>query len=145
MKPLFYIVLLLLFISCNKAKQPADPTPSINVISDLPADALQFDTETHDFGVLQAGEKLSFAFKFKNTGEGPIQIKNAETDCGCISASFPQKTIKKGESGIIEVTFDSSGLFGRQLKTVGILWNSKELKHLIIFAEVENNQLEINY
>lgn len=145
MKPVFYIALFLIAIACNKTKQPVAPAPAENVVTELPAEALQFETETHDFGLLKAGEKLSFSFVFQNKGNGPIQVKNAGTDCGCISAQFPQKQINQGETGVIDVTFDSSGLFGRQLKTVEILWNSKELKHLIIFAEVENNQLEIKY
>ncbi|HCE56472.1 MAG TPA: hypothetical protein DER09_01430 [Prolixibacteraceae bacterium] len=145
MKTVFYIALFLIAISCNKTKQPIAPVPAENVDTDLPAEALQFETETHDFGLLKAGEKLSYSYVFQNKGDGPIVIKDAATDCGCISAQFPQKQINQGETGVIEVTFDSSGLFGRQLKTVEILWNSKELKHLIIFAEVENNQLEIKY
>lgn len=143
MKPVFYIALFLIVIACNKTKQPVAPAPAENAVTELPAAALQFETETHDFGQVKAGEKLSFSFVFQNKGEGSIVIKDAATDCGCISAQFTQKLVKPGESGVIEVTFDSSGLFGRQLKTVEILWNSKELKHLIIFAEVENEQIEI--
>lgn len=145
MKPVFYIALFLVAIACNKTKQPVAPAPAENVVTELLATALQFETETHDFGQLKSGEKLSFSFVFQNKGDGPIVIKDAATDCGCISAKFPQKQINQGETGVIEVTFNSAGLFGRQLKTVEILWNSKELKHLIIFAEVENNQLEIKY
>ncbi|MGE0020615.1 MAG: DUF1573 domain-containing protein [Draconibacterium sp.] len=145
MKPVFYIALFLVAIACNKTKQPVAPAPAENVVTELLATALHFETETHDFGQLKSGEKLSFSFVFQNKGDGPIVIKDAATDCGCISAKFPQKQINQGETGVIEVTFNSAGLFGRQLKTVEILWNSKELKHLIIFAEVENNQLEIKY
>jgi hypothetical protein len=42
-----------------------------------------------------------------------------------------------------EVEFNSSGLFGKQLKTIEIQSNSKEPKHLIIFAGVENELIEI--
>ena len=145
MKPVFYIVVFLFAVACIKTKPPVATAPAENVVAELPAIALHFETETHDFGQLKAGEKLSFSFVFQNKGEEFIQIKSATTDCGCISAHFTQKFVKPGESSVIEVTFDSAGLFGRQLKTVEILWNSKELKHLIIFAEVENNQLEIKY
>jgi hypothetical protein len=34
-------------------------------------------------------------------------------------------------------------MIGKQLKTLEIQSNSKEPKHLIIFAEVENEQFEI--
>lgn len=146
MKPVLYIVLLLLAVGCrdaNRQTKAVQPDPEITT---LPASALSFETETHDFGRVQSGEKLAYSFVFKNTGNGPILIKNAEADCGCITARFTQNQIKPGETGTIEVIFDSAGLFGRQLKTVEILWNSTELKHLIIFAEVENEQIEIeNY
>ena len=42
-----------------------------------------------------------------------------------------------------EVGIKSAGLFGKQLKTIEIQSNSKEPKHLIIFAEVENELIEI--
>jgi hypothetical protein len=145
MKTFFYIALFLIAISCNRIKQPVVTVPAENVVVELPANALQFETETHDFGQVKAGEKLSFGFVFQNKGNEPIQLKDAKTDCGCITARFPQKPVNPGETGVVEVIFDSAGLFGRELKTVEILWNSKELKHLIIFAEVENNQLEIKY
>jgi len=143
MKTGFYYFLILFAVACTNPKQQAPTVQPVTNIAELQPDALQFDTEMHDFGHLQAGEKLSFGFVFKNTGDGPILIKNVETDCGCIVAKIQQKQVNQGESGVVEVTFDSAGLFGRQLKTVEILWNSKELKHLVIFAEVENNQLEI--
>jgi hypothetical protein len=143
MKPAFYIALFLFSVACNRTKQPV--TPAKNVVIELSATAMHFETESHDFGQVKAGEKLSFSFVFENKGDSPIVIKSAETDCGCISARYPEKPVEPGKTGVLEVIFDSAGLFGRQLKTVEILWNSKELKHLIIFAEVENNQLEIKY
>lgn len=145
MKLVFYIALFFIAVACGKTKQTAAPAGAQNIVAELPSTALQFETETHDFGQLKAGEKLSFSFVFQNKGESPIQIKSAETDCGCISARYPEQPVEPGKNGVVEVIFDSAGLFGRQLKTVEILWNSKELKHLIIFAEVENNQLEIKY
>ena len=137
---LFFLILVV--FSCNRQKSATDRPVKSETL--LPADALQFETESHDFGVLQAGEKTSFSFVFTNSGDQPIQIKNANPDCGCLSVRVDNKPIKPGERGMIEVIFDSAGEFGRQLKNIEIEWNSKELKHLIIFAEVENDQLIIN-
>lgn len=145
MKTFFYIALFLIAISCNKIKQPVVTVPNKNVIVELPANALHFETETHDFGLVKAGEKLSYGFVFQNKGNAPIWLKDAKIDCGCITARFRHEAVNPGETGVVEVIFDSAGLFGRELKSVEILWNSKELKHLIIFAEVENNQFEIKY
>ena len=137
---LFFLILVV--FSCNEQKTTTiQPVKSETL---LPTEALQFETESHDFGILKAGEKTSFSFVFTNSGDQPIQIKNAKPDCGCLSVRVDNKPVKPGEKGMIEVIFDSAGEFGRQLKNIEIEWNSKELKHLIIFAEVENDQLIIN-
>ena len=137
---LFFLILVVL--SCGQQKPVGEQPVKSEML--LPADALQFETESHDFGILKAGEKTSFSFVFNNSGDQPVQIKNAKPDCGCLSVRFDNKPVKPGEKGLVEVIFDSAGEFGRQLKNIEIEWNGKELKHLIIFAEVENDQLIIN-
>ena len=137
---LFFLILVVL--SCGQQKPVGEQPVKSETL--LPADALQFETESHDFGILKAGEKTSFSFVFSNSGDQPVQIKNAKPDCGCLSVRFDNKPVKPGEKGLVEVIFDSAGEFGRQLKNIEIEWNGKELKHLIIFAEVENDQLIIN-
>lgn len=137
---LFFLILVVL--SCGQ-KKPAGEQP-VKSEALLPTEAMQFETESHDFGILKAGEKTSYSFVFTNSGDQPIQIKNAKPDCGCLSVQFGNNPVKPGGKGMVEVIFDSAGEFGRQLKNIEIEWNGKELKHLIIFAEVENDQLIIN-
>ena len=72
-----------------------------------------------------------------------LHQSNTESDCGCVLVHFSKDPVKPGEKGKIEVEFDSSGLFGRQLKTIEIQLNCKEPKQLIIFAEVKNELIEI--
>src|SRR5437764_913077 len=43
----------------------------------------QFTEEEHDFGTIHEGEKVSFAFKFKNSGDGDLVIRSASGSCGC--------------------------------------------------------------
>lgn len=106
---------------------------------------VSFDQDVYDFGTLKAGEIVVCTFTFTNTGKADYLIGNIETECGCLSVQFPQKAIKPGETGNIEIEFDSSGMVGREYKTIEINGNSKELKHLAIFAKVENELLEIKY
>ncbi len=135
-------VLIFGLFSCagNKQKINTEPKNETKISEQLPK--IEFDEEMHDFGLIKAGEILTFSFQFTNPGEADLIINKAETDCGCIEATNTKKTILPGEKGIIEVKFNSAGLFGKQLKTIEIQSNSKEPKHLIIFAEVENEQIE---
>lgn len=85
---------------------------------------LTFDSDTHDFGTIVDGEVVSFAFKFKNTGNGDLIIRSAEGSCGCTVPEYPKEPVKPGRSGIINVTFNSSGKVGSQHKTVTVISNT---------------------
>lgn len=82
-----------------------------------------YETE-HDFGRIIAGEKVSYSFKFKNTGKSDLLITNVSASCGCTIPEFSKKPIKPGDEGIISVTFDSKGRSGLQKKTVTVLANT---------------------
>ncbi len=139
-------VVLLIFIialfSCSVKKQNEKTESDSKIIETKQTAQIEFDAEMHDFGKIKSGEILTFSFVFKNTGETDLIICNTETDCGCVHANIPEKTVKPGEKGLVEVEFNSAGLYGKQLKTLEIQSNSKEPKHLIIFAEVENELFE---
>jgi len=141
MNRVLLLALILALFSCSEKKPKLkNEEKSENIISQMPK--IEFDEEIHDFGVIKAGEILTYSFQFTNRGETDLIIDKAETDCGCIEATVVKSTVPPGEKGIIEVKFNSAGLFGKQLKTVEVKSNSKEPKHLIIFAEVENEQIE---
>jgi hypothetical protein len=123
-----------LFVSCSSGS---------NKNSDLPAGVVQnpntasgktdpdklpkieFEKDFHDFGKIIQGEKVSFAFKFRNTGKSLLLISNVSTSCGCTVTDFPKEPIKPGESGKIDVSFDSDGKRGSQNKTATVFANTQ--------------------
>jgi hypothetical protein len=105
----------------------------------------EINEEMHNFGSLQSGEIVIYTFVLTNTGDKNLIISDVVTDCGCVHAEFPDNPIAPGQTGLIEVEFDSSGLIGRQFKAIEIHANTKKTKQIAIFAEVQNEQLEIKY
>jgi len=89
---------------------------------DLPA--IAFDKDLHDFGTIKEGEKVTYSFRFKNTGKGDLIIQTASGSCGCTVPEIPEKPIKPGETGFIKVQFNSEGRVGMQEKQVTVVSNT---------------------
>lgn len=85
---------------------------------------LTFENLEYDFGRVIKGEKLSYSFKFKNTGKSNLIISSARSSCGCTTSTPPQAPIRPGESGEIGVTFDSKNQHGEVSKMVVVSANT---------------------
>lgn len=145
------ILVFSLFISCRSNKDSGIPDNAINPDAmKNPASAtgtndktkvpvFQFDEETHDFGRITEGEKVQYAFRFKNVGTGDLVIRSANGSCGCTVPEWPHEPVPPGGSGIINITFNSAGKHGMQHKTVTLISNTiPNTKVLNISGEVAN-------
>lgn len=79
---------------------------------------IAFEKTTYDFGDVIEGERLTYAFKFKNTGKSNLIIYSSEATCGCTTSQPPKAPVRPGESGEITVTFDSKGQKGSVEKRI---------------------------
>lgn len=85
---------------------------------------ITFEKESHDFGKITQGEKVSYSFKFKNSGGSDLVISSAYGSCGCTVPNYPKKPIAAGAEGVIDVVFNSEGKAGKVQKTVTIVANT---------------------
>ncbi len=108
------------------------PTPTAEVkapaVTNGQYPVMQFESSAHDFGKINAGDKVSYDFKFTNTGTGDLVIANAVGSCGCTVPEYPKEPVAPGKSGVMKVTFNSAGKLGMQQKTVTITTNTKAQK-----------------
>lgn len=79
---------------------------------------ITFEKTKYDFGEVVQGERLTYAFKFKNTGKSNLIIYSSEATCGCTTSTPPKAPIRPGESGEIQVTFDSKSQSGKVTKRI---------------------------
>ena len=86
---------------------------------------MKFDVEEYNFGTVKQGETVTYEFHFSSTGKEPLIISNAQASCGCTVPQWPKEPLKKGEKGVIKVSFNSTGKMGMQDKTVTISSNAK--------------------
>ena len=142
MKKILFILSVFALISCGYKNAKKTNTTRVETKG---LTEFEFSKEMHNFGTLQSGEIVVYTFEFKNSGKNNLLIKDVLTDCSCVRAEFPKEHVLPGETGIVEIEFDSSGLWGKQFKTIEINANTKKPKQLAIFAEVQNEEIEINY
>lgn len=150
MKYLFIIITFFFLAGCSDMAKNVDNSKKLStdlVINNKTSDSalnneigspeFSFDREEHDFGTLIDGEKVSYSFKFTNSGTAPLIISNAKGSCGCTVPNWPKDPISPGESGFIDVTFDSSGRSGKQTKTITLLANTNPAaKYIKITSEI---------
>ena len=133
---LFFVLALTFLASCTGEGRGKIDTGGI-VMKDGETGGISFREYEHDFGKISEGEKVARIFEFENKGPGNLVIKSASTSCGCTVTLYDKKPIPPGQTGSLEVVFDSGGRTGRQTKTVSVHSNSKtEVVILKITAEV---------
>lgn len=102
---------------------------------------IEFERTTYDFGEVVQGEKLSYTFKFKNTGKSNLIIFSSEATCGCTTSTPPKAPIRPGETGEIKVTFDSSSQNGKVVKRILVGANTYPAETILtITANVSSNK-----
>lgn len=89
------------------------------------AAVMDFEKGNYDFGKITQGEKVSYSYKFKNSGKSPLIILNATATCGCTVPEVPKEPIKPGEEGEIKVVFNSTGKSGMQDKVITVTSNAQ--------------------
>lgn len=109
-----------IFASCNQ--KASDKTePEGNGIPEM-----TFEDRTHEFGDIMQGEKVSYTFVYKNTGNAPLIIKSVKASCGCTTPKYSKEPVQPGDEGFVEVVFDSAGRQGFQTKSVTLTTNTPE-------------------
>jgi hypothetical protein len=114
-----------LTLACERAVGgPREPAPGEKAaVPGEPSPIIGFDKTSHDFGPVPEGPRVSHRFKVKNSGAAPLEIKNVSATCGCTAAITKDKVIKPGGTGEIEVSFDTQGRPGKNVKTVSVSSN----------------------
>lgn len=86
----------------------------------------------HSFGVVKAGNPLTFTFEVKNEGEGILEIKTVSPSCGCTTSSF-DKSIAPGKTGGITLAVEKTdGYKGEVSKTATVTTNDPDHQTFVL-------------
>lgn len=139
-----YVLLAIFAMSCNtvsseekaireaaKAKLTTPAKKRINKYNDNdvevtgPTTTISYKETSFNFGDIKEGVKAKHTFEFTNTGTVPLVIKKAKGSCGCTVPTYSSEPVAPGETGKIDVVFDSSGRPGKISKYVTITANTE--------------------
>jgi Protein of unknown function (DUF1573) len=116
MKQLTLVLFLLAFNAINAMAQSGP--------------VMTFEKTEIDYGTVALGGDGVRVFKFKNTGNQPLVIKNARGSCGCTVPKWPNEAIQPGKTATIEVKYDTNRA-GTFAKDVYVETNEAQPKHTL--------------
>ena len=108
----------------NAKPEKFDPAKKLDQEPAGPLTGISFNEYEHDFGVMDEGDVVTYYFKFTNTGAEPLILDKCKGSCGCTVPQCPKNPIAPGESGSIEVKFNSKGKKNKQTKKVTVTANT---------------------
>ena len=127
------IVSLALLVACQQGESGEEDISTDLVTNPLTASGgdkkdktaiISFENDSYDFGKIIQGEKITHSYSFKNTGTAPLVISSVAASCGCTIPTWEKNPIAAGESGEINVVFDSEGKRGAQAKDITVITNA---------------------
>lgn len=81
---------------------------SLGTVAQEKVAKIKFKTDTIDYGTIEKGSDGVRVFEFTNTGDAPLIITDVKSTCGCTIPKKPDGPIMPGETGKIEVKYDTN-------------------------------------
>lgn len=126
--------------SCDirKSENQTKPKQKETKKSLLDPTTVQLMDSVFDFGTIKEGDVVSFSYRFKNTGDKPLEVTEVTASCGCTVPEKPEQPVKPGEIGFIKVKFNSDRKPGQTHKTIAVVSNaSSEFPTLLLKGTVK--------
>lgn len=139
-KIIFIFFITFNFVSCTDSSNDGQLSPDVvsnpatasNSNKEVKMPKMVFSNSEEDFGTIVQGTSITKFYKFSNEGDADLIISSANGSCGCTIPKWPKTPIKPGQSGEIEVIFNSQGKKGTQTKKVYITANTSPPSNIIV-------------
>lgn len=101
---------------------------SIVSLATVAQNKVSFKANRHDFGLVdrQKDTFIEATFEITNPNQTPLVIKKVDVSCSCISSSFTDKPIKKGETGYVKLRLNVKQLASSFNKTAFVKTNASD-------------------
>lgn len=113
--------------TANTAKKPVKPPKKekIKTITPKAMPIIEYERLRYDFGEITEGDIIEFDINFKNVGNAPLQVLEADVTCGCTTPTVPFLDIPPGGTNKISITYNSVNKSGPQNPRITIKTNTE--------------------
>lgn len=117
-----------------------------NRLTNEPSGVISFEKPMIDFGMVKRGQKLPAKFAFKNIGKGILSIQGVQASCNCATVDAAKgKAFAPGETGAIEVLFDTTDYSGKVSKAITVITNERSMPdRTLTVTAVVNSDVDAN-
>ncbi|HMQ08135.1 MAG TPA: DUF1573 domain-containing protein [Saprospiraceae bacterium] len=86
----------------------------------LSGPVMELESTVVDYGTVEKKSEPLRKVKFTNTGTAPLVIQSARGSCGCTVPKWPKEPILPGETGELEIRYDTTrpGAFNKKVTIV---------------------------
>src|SRR5437588_711749 len=107
-------------LSAPAAESAPAPTGGSPAKTNVIGPKIQFATNTYNYGRQVTGTMVNYTFIYTNIGDQVLEVPVAQGSCHCTTAGDWTKRVEPGKTGLIPVTFNSTGFSGQINRTVTI-------------------------
>ena len=83
-------------------------TPGADNQENLPK--IEITPSSFNFGEIEFGKIVEYAFRVKNTGSEVLEIKRVATSCACTIARVNKETLEPGQETELKVKYDTAAM-----------------------------------
>jgi hypothetical protein len=101
---------------------------------------IHFASEKIDLGKVEAAVEVPCAFTISNTGNAPLEISSAKSECGCTATNFKGAILAPGKSIKLDIIVDTTMKQGPVTKDMVVYSDDPErpIARLYIAMDVKN-------
>ena len=92
---------------------------------------IRFEEMEHQYGTIEKGGNGDCQFKFWNDGDEPLILQTVKASCGCTTPKYTQKPVMPGQSGVIDVHYNTNNVGGFS-KTVTVTSNAVNNSRVVL-------------
>ncbi|MBP1644609.1 MAG: hypothetical protein H6Q16_184 [Bacteroidetes bacterium] len=116
----FFCFLVVISINANAQKNRVNTQPKIT-----------FETTSHNYGVIFAGDDGEVDFNFKNEGKSPLIISNVVSSCGCTIVKWSKDPVMPNQTGTIKVAYNTN-IIGDIKRSITVSTNDQSQNRIVL-------------